>query len=129
MYVELHAYQHHVFMDWRFVDDSNWRLVNSALNGAGVESMSAKWEEIFGKKDEAGRMNNKEVKVRKVRKKALVKKGVKEPKKKTSAKMSIAPKAVQKTAGRKTSAKPKKPAAKENAQVKKTKTQKPVRSK
>src|SRR5687768_17903066 len=45
MYVELHAYQHHVFMDWRFVDDSNWELVNSALNGAGVESLQAKWED------------------------------------------------------------------------------------
>jgi hypothetical protein len=24
LYVELQAYQHHVFMDWRFVDDERW---------------------------------------------------------------------------------------------------------
>jgi hypothetical protein len=47
MYVELHAYQHHVFMDWRFVDDEKWREVDVALNGAGVESMQAKWDEMF----------------------------------------------------------------------------------
>jgi glycosidase len=73
MYLDLHAYQHHVFMDWRFVDDSNWELVNSALNGAGVESMQAKWEEMFGeKKDEVA----EEPKVKKPRKKAAVKKKV-----------------------------------------------------
>ncbi len=31
----LHAYQHHVFMDWRFVDDEKWQTVQDALNGAG----------------------------------------------------------------------------------------------
>jgi len=71
LYVELHAYQHHVFMDWRFVDDSNWGLVNSNLNGAGVESMSAKWEEMFGVKEE---VVVEEVKVKKPRKKAVAKK-------------------------------------------------------
>jgi len=47
LYVELHAYQHHVFMDWRFVDDEKWAEVQNALNGAGVESMQAKWGEMF----------------------------------------------------------------------------------
>ncbi|HEY5730144.1 MAG TPA: alpha-amylase family glycosyl hydrolase, partial [Anaerolineales bacterium] len=47
MYFELHAYQHHVFMDWRFVDDEKWADVYNALNGAGVESIQAKWDEIF----------------------------------------------------------------------------------
>jgi hypothetical protein len=70
MYLDLHAYQHHVFMDWRFVEDSNWELVTSALNGAGVESMQAKWEEMFGEKKE------KVEKVKKPRKKATVKKKV-----------------------------------------------------
>jgi glycosidase len=70
LYVELHAYQHHVFMDWRFVDDSNWELVNSNLNGGGVESMSVKWEEMFGVKAEIV----EEVKVKKPRKKAVAKK-------------------------------------------------------
>jgi len=48
LYVELHAYQHHVFMDWRFVDGPQWGALHDALNGAGVESMQAKWEEMFG---------------------------------------------------------------------------------
>ncbi len=74
LYVELHAYQHHVFMDWRFVDDSNWELVNSNLNGAGAESMQAKWEEMFGVKEE---VVVEEVKIKKPRKKAAAKKVVK----------------------------------------------------
>ena len=69
MYLELHAYQHHVFMDWRFVEESNWELVHSALNGAGVESMQSKWEEMFGVKEEI----EKEVKIKKPRKKAAPK--------------------------------------------------------
>ena len=48
MYVELHAYQHHVFMDWRFVDGPQWAALHDALNGAGVDSIQAKWEEMFG---------------------------------------------------------------------------------
>ena len=35
MYVELHAYQHHVFMDWRFVDDEKWREIYVALERRG----------------------------------------------------------------------------------------------
>jgi len=70
LYVELHAYQHHVFMDWRFVDDEKWGDIYVALNGAGVESMSAKWDEMFGVKEEVV----DEVKVKKPRKKAVVKK-------------------------------------------------------
>jgi len=41
LYVELHAYQHHVFMDWQFVDDERWGTIYNTLNGTGVESMSA----------------------------------------------------------------------------------------
>jgi hypothetical protein len=74
LYVELHAYQHHVFMDFRFIDDEKWRDIYVALNGAGVESMSAKWEEMFGVKDEGGMMKDEEVKVKKPRKKAVKKK-------------------------------------------------------
>jgi glycosidase len=71
LYVELGAYQHHVFMDWRFVDDERWRDIYVALNGAGVESMQAKWDEMFGmKKEEVV----EEVKVKKPRKKAVAKK-------------------------------------------------------
>jgi glycosidase len=86
MYLELHAYQHHVFMDWRFVDDSNWGLVNSALNGAGVESMQAKWEEMFGVREEEKSekedvIRGKEKVAKKSRKKPVVKKKVEGEKK------------------------------------------------
>ena len=78
LYVELHAYQHHVFMDWRFVDDEQWRDIYVALNGRGVESIEAKWDEMFGVKaqpepgpiEEAG----EELKLKKPRKKAATKK-------------------------------------------------------
>ena len=92
LYVELHAYQHHVFMDWQFVDDSNWGLVNSTLNGAGVESMSAKWDEMFGVKEEVV----EEVKIKKLRKKAVAKKPAK---KKATTKRVV--KATKKTAVKK----------------------------
>ena len=118
LYVELHAYQHHVFMDWRFVDDGNWELVHRNLNGAGVESMQAKWDEMFGVKEEV----LEEAKVKKPRKKAVAKKvsAKKKPAtvKKTSAKTkpvaknSPAKKAVKST--QKSPAK-KKPAAKKTA--------------
>jgi hypothetical protein len=64
LYVELHAYQHHVFMDWRFVDDEKWRDVDIALHGAGIESMSSKWDEMFGVKEDTV---VEEVKVKKPR--------------------------------------------------------------
>ena len=70
LYVELQAYQHHVFMDWRFVDDEKWVAVHNALNGAGVESMQAKWDEMFGVKEEVV----EETKVKRPRKKATAKK-------------------------------------------------------
>ncbi len=73
LYLDLHAYQHHVFMDWRFVDDERWRDIYVALNGAGVESMQAKWEEMFGVEKEE-RSEDEEVeeepKIKKPRKKA-----------------------------------------------------------
>ena len=71
MFLELHAYQHHVFMDWRFVDDERWQQICNELNGAGVESMQARWDELFGVKEEEV---VEEVKVKKPRKKAAVKK-------------------------------------------------------
>jgi hypothetical protein len=57
-------------MDWRFVDDERWRDIIVTLNGAGVESMQAKWEEMFG---EESSEKKEEVKVKKPRKKAAVK--------------------------------------------------------
>jgi glycosidase len=92
LYIELHAYQHHVFMDWLFVDDSNWELVNSALNGAGVESMQAKWDEMFGVKEEIV----EEVKVKKPRKKSVAKKEERRKKAKTGKAESAVKKSVKK---------------------------------
>jgi len=102
MYVELHAYQHHVFMDWQFVDDEKWQTIYSALNGAGAESMQAKWDEMFGVKDE---VVVEVVKVKKPRKKAVAKtasKKEKETKKTVSGKSkSVVELAVKKTAVKK----------------------------
>ena len=71
MYLDLHAYQHHVFMDWRFVDDEKWQAVFEALHGAGVDSIQGKWDEMFGKKEEEV---VEEVMVKKTRKKPVAKK-------------------------------------------------------
>jgi len=107
MYVELHAYHHHVFMDWQFVDDPNWELIHSNLNGAGVESMAAKWDEMFGEKEEEV---VEEVKVKKQRKKAGAKKKVvvKLAKKNTTKKKPAASKAaMKKSLAKTTKSKPK----------------------
>lgn len=99
MYVELQAYQHHVFMDWRFVEESEWGLVSSNLNGAGIESMQAKWEEMFGKTEEERSEKEEVVKVKKPRKKAAPRKktetdvkeetAAKKPRKKTATKKKV----------------------------------------
>jgi glycosidase len=69
LYVELGAYQHHVFMDWRFVEGSEWGIVNSALNGAGVGSVQRKLEEmVAAKREEKGK---EELIVKKPRRKTL----------------------------------------------------------
>ena len=78
MYVELHAYQHHVFMDWRFVEDEKWKEIHDALNGAGVESMQLKWDEMFGEQKEKEVVE--ELKVKKPRKKPVAKKSESEKK-------------------------------------------------
>jgi glycosidase len=78
LYVELSAYQHHVFMDWRFVEEGSWGMVCEALKGAGVESLQAKFDEMFGEKREI----IEEVKAKKPRKKAVKKAGAKRKTKK-----------------------------------------------
>ena len=49
MYVELGAYQHHVFMDWRFEADfdGRWKALHESLRGAGVPSLEAAWQDMF----------------------------------------------------------------------------------
>lgn len=63
LYVELGGYQCRVFMDWRFVDSSEWGLVYQALNGAGVPSMQAKYEAMFVVKEE-GKSEKKDARKR-----------------------------------------------------------------
>jgi len=88
LFVKLGAYQHHAFLDWRIVVGDEWRMVNEALNGAGMESVQAKREEMFGEKEEVVE-DKKPVKKRTARKKATTKKkstGRKRKKKTTSKK-------------------------------------------
>jgi hypothetical protein len=82
LYVDLGAYQHHVFMDWQFVEDERWQAIHDALNGAGVESMQAKWDEMFKKKETEEEVAVQAVRIKKPRKKAASKKegGVSAPK-------------------------------------------------
>lgn len=116
LYVELHAYQHHVFMDFQFVESGEWKVICDALSGAGVESMSAKWEEMFGVK---GEVVLEEVKVKKARKKAVKKtlsskgEGRKKVENRKKTKTSKAKPTVKKSVKEKVIAK-KKPAAKKS---------------
>jgi hypothetical protein len=105
LYVELHAYQHHVFMDWRFVESSEWKVICDALNGAGVASVQAKWEEMFGSKDEGRRIASQDElpKVKKPRKKAVTKKAVA---KKLAVKKSVTKKVVKEITKKATNNKP-----------------------
>ncbi len=50
LHVELGAYKCHVFLDWRFVGGDQWQQVHDALNGAGVPSLQAKFDELFAPK-------------------------------------------------------------------------------
>ena len=96
MYFELHAYQHHVFMDWRFVDDEKWQAIYDALNGAGVESMQAKWEEMFGEKKKVESEKEEVVKVKKPRKKVVKQAKEGETKKRTVRRKTSVKKPVEK---------------------------------
>jgi glycosidase len=49
--VLLGAYQCHVFLDWRFVSGEQWKTVFEALNGAGVQSVQSKFDELFAAKE------------------------------------------------------------------------------
>jgi hypothetical protein len=52
LFVLLGGYQCHVFLDWRFVDGEQWVEICEALNGAGVQSMQVKFDELFTVKEE-----------------------------------------------------------------------------
>ena len=73
LFVQLGAYQHHAFLEWRVIPwDEKWQAVHDALNGAGVESVQGKWEEMFGVKEEVVEEKAKKpAKKRATRKKAI----------------------------------------------------------
>ncbi|MDW8227927.1 MAG: alpha-amylase family glycosyl hydrolase [Anaerolineales bacterium] len=54
-YAELGGYQCHVFLDWRFVHAPEWAQVYERLNGAGVPSVQAVYDEMFTPKEEVVR--------------------------------------------------------------------------
>ena len=86
LFVQLSAYQHHAFLDFRVVEGGEWEMVNGALNGAGVESVQGKWEEMFGEKarPERSRMEVKEENPKKPAKKRAARKRITGEKKKAS---------------------------------------------
>ncbi len=47
LYALLGGYQCQVFLDWRIVDGDNWKTIFEVLNGAGVPSMQARYDELF----------------------------------------------------------------------------------
>jgi glycosidase len=112
MYVELGAYKCHTFLDWRFVDGGQWTDVCNALNGAGAKSMQAKFDELFGVKEEVITIEaEQEQAPKKVAKKRS-----------TAKKITTASPKANKTAEKKSAVK--KPAAKKTA-VKKSAVKKP----
>jgi glycosidase len=52
LYVELGGYQCHAFLDVRFVSGDRWAQVCAALNGAGLSSVQAMFDEMFVVKEE-----------------------------------------------------------------------------
>ncbi|MGZ6317452.1 MAG: alpha-amylase family glycosyl hydrolase, partial [Anaerolineales bacterium] len=104
LYLELAAYQHHAFLDWRFVEGPEWQAVFESLNGAGVDSVHGKWEELFGSRLEELATAHAESKPKKAaRKKAAAKKGSKSSAKgKPAAAKKAAAKAPKKTPAKST---------------------------
>jgi hypothetical protein len=83
LFVLLGGYQCHVFLDWRFVDGEPWTKVYEALNGGGVPSVQARFDEMFVVKEEV-KSEKEEVKEKKATRKRAAKKpaeksAVKEP--------------------------------------------------
>jgi glycosidase len=48
MFAELHAYQYHAFLDFRYIHDSDgsWRELERRLSGAGVSSLNEAYREL-----------------------------------------------------------------------------------
>ncbi len=89
LYVELGAYQRHVFLDFRIVNGEDWTQVHNALSGAGTPSIQAKWGELFGMREEEKEklveekdIVSKKKPTKRAKKKGMSKKGAKIRKKK-----------------------------------------------
>ncbi len=52
LFVLLGGYQCHVFLDWRLVSGGQWKSVCETLNGTGVPSIQARFDEMFVEKEE-----------------------------------------------------------------------------
>jgi hypothetical protein len=61
LYVELGSYKCHVFLDFRFVGGEQWKLVCEALNGEGVPSVQANYDEMFAPRVEVKKEKPKKV--------------------------------------------------------------------
>jgi hypothetical protein len=126
LYVELGAYKCHTFLDWRFVEDGNWGMVNGNLNGAGIPSMQGKYDEMFGVKDEGGMMKDEEESAALILSKGGKKK--EGTKKRATVKKTAAKKPAEKKGASKKPA-AKKPVTKKTAEKKTTKAKKAVKEK
>jgi len=47
IFASLGGYACHVFLDWRFVSGEEWKLLAESLNGAGVDSVEARFRQMF----------------------------------------------------------------------------------
>jgi hypothetical protein len=61
LFVQLGSYQCHVFLEWSIVSGGKWKNVCEALNGAGVQSIQAKYDEVFSPKVEVPGVKEKKV--------------------------------------------------------------------
>ncbi len=100
LYFQLGAYQHHAFLDWRFVDGPDWAAIHDALKGAGVEFMEGRWQETFGTGPEPAVIEEPVAVKKAPRKKAAAK-----AKKSTAKKLAAGRKSSRKTATKKSASK------------------------
>ncbi len=61
LYAELGAYKCHVFLDWRIVHGEQWKQLHDTLNGAGANSIQAKFDELFSPTEPLPKITKKPV--------------------------------------------------------------------
>jgi hypothetical protein len=92
LFVLLGGYQCHVFLDWRFVVGEQWKMIFEALNGAGVQSMQARFDEMFvikvEVKSEKEEDKKKKVSKKRTSRKPAEKRAIMEPAKRKKTKSS-----------------------------------------